>query len=676
MDENKNLDPQEVIEEVKSEQAETKAEATVVETVENEETPAEEAPTEEAPAEEAAPVEEAAPAEEVAAPVEEAPAEDVPSDLPAEEEVAPAAEEAPAEPEPEAKEHPAPRTKEEVIERLRQIVAEAETVARQELEHLKQVYYHIHNAEATAAREAFIAAGGNADDFQPAPDPLEESFKAEMERVREVRAKEAASLEEEKQRNLKRKLEIIELVKQYAESPETADKNFEQLKKLQAEWREIKSVPAENATELWKNYQHYIELFYDQLHLNHEARMYDFKKNLEKKLQLCESAEKLAEMEDPIAAFRQLQALHQDFRETGPVEKEKREEVWERFKAASTVINKRHQAYFEDMKAQEEENLQRKTALCEQVEGLDLDKLKTFADWDKMTKQVLAWQAEWRTVGFTPRKVNAKIFERFRAACDRFFQRKAEYFRSARETHAANLEAKNRLADEAEALKESTDWNSTSQKLIALQKRWKEVGPISHKASEAIWKRFNEACNYFFERKNEATGDQLREEEANLAQKQDVIAQLEAILAEAREDAQQAVHALQDRWNSIGHVPFRKKDKIYKRYREVLDRIYKELNISARRRSVENFRRSVAEKSGNELTRELQRLQNAFEAKRDEIKNYETNLTFFSAKSKGGSSLVEEVERKIARLKEDLAGIAEKIKAAREQEAANEEAEE
>lgn len=657
MDENKNLDPQEVVEEVKNEQAAPAAEATetatpdVQEETTQPETPA--AESEVSQPEATVQVEEETQTEtenEEPAPVAPTPEAEVPAGE-------------------DAEERPAPRTKEDVIERLREIVATGENVARQELEHLKQVYYHIHNSEAAAAREAFVAEGGNADDFQPAADPLEESFKAEMERVREMRAKEAANLEEEKQRNLKRKLEIIEKVKEFAESPETADKNFEQLKKLQAEWRELKAVPAENATDLWKNYQHQIELFYDQLHLNHEARMYDFKKNLEKKLQLCEAAERLADMEDPIAAFRQLQALHQDFRETGPVEKEKREEVWERFKAASTVINKRHQAYFEGMKAQEEENLQRKTALCEQVEGLDLDAVKGFSEWDKLTKQVLEWQAEWRTIGFTPRKVNAKIFERFRAACDRFFQRKAEYFRTAREAQAANLEAKTRLVEEAEALKESTDWNSTAQKLIALQKRWKEVGPISHKASEAIWKRFNEACNYFFERKNEATGDQRREEEGNLEQKLDIIAQLEALLAEGREDAQQLVHELQDRWNNIGHVPFRKKDKIYKQYREVLDRIYKDLNISARRRSVENFRRSMAEKSGNELSRELQRLQNAFEAKRDEIKNYETNLTFFSAKSKGGNSLMEEVERKIGRLKDELTGIAEKIKAVREQEA-------
>ncbi len=670
MDENKTLDPQEVIEETTA-QPTQEAETTEVTSPEpQEETTAPAAEPAEQPAAAEEPAEEPAAAEPV---VEEPAAEAAPAEAATEEPVEEPAVAEPAE-QPAAEASKAPTTKEEVIERLREIVAEAASVARQEVEHLKQVYYHIHNAEAAAARDAFVAAGGSAEDFQPDVDPLEEDFKAELERVRELRAKEAASLEEEKQANLKRKLEIIELVKQYAESPESADKNYDELKKLQAEWREIKAVPAENATELWKNYQHYIELFYDQLHLNHEARMYDFRKNLEKKLQLCEAAERLNEVEDPVAAFRQLQALHQEFRETGPVEKEKREEVWTRFKEASTVINKRHQAYFEGMKAQEEENLQKKEALCEQLEQLDLDNVKGFGAWDKLTKQVIDWQAEWKTIGFTPRKVNAKIFERFRAACDRFFQRKAEFFRTMREAQSTNLEEKNRLVEEAEAMKESTDWNATTQKFVNLQKRWKEVGPVSHKASEALWKRFNEACNFFFEKKKEATGDQRREEEENYIQKQDVVAQLEAMLVEGAEATAEKVRELQDRWASIGHVPFRKKDKIYKQYREVLDRIYKELHISARRRSVENFRRSVADKSVNELGREMQRLQNAFEAKRDEIKTYETNLSFFNAKSKGGNSLVEEVERKIVRLKEELADIAEKIKAAREQESADEEA--
>lgn len=569
-----------------------------------------------------------------------------------------------------------PRTKEDVIERLKEIVARGGKVARQELEHLKQVYYHLHNTEVAATRDSYIAAGGLEEDFEPEVDPTEEAFKAEMSLIRELRAKEAATVESQKQENLKRKLEIIELVKSYGESPETADKNFDALKKLQAEWKEIKLVPAENATELWKNYQLYIERFYDNLHLNHEARMYDFKKNLEKKVQLCEAAERLADVEDPVSAFHQLQKLHQEFRETGPVENEKREEIWNRFKAASTAVNKRHQEHFEGLKAQEEENLTKKTALCEEAEKIMNGEYKTVNAWEAATKEVIELQAEWKTIGFAPRKMNAKIFERFRSACDNFFHSKSEFFKQMRETLSLNLEVKTKLAEEAEALKESTDWTSTSNKLVALQKKWKETGPVPHKVSDAIWKRFNEACNYFFERKNEATGAQRKEEEANLEQKNEIISQLEALLEKGEENVQQVVHELQDRWNEIGHVPFRKKDQIYKKYRAVLDRIYEELHVSARRRSVEQFRRSVAEKVGSELSRERQRLQNALEAKREEIKTYETNLSFFSAKSKSGNSLVAEIEKKVARLKEDLQLISEKLSAAREQERAESEKEE
>ena len=564
----------------------------------------------------------------------------------------------------------APANKEEVIERLREIAATGGQIRRPELEQIKQAYYHFQAQEAAAAREAFLQAGGNAEDFQPAPDPLEAEFKAEMDRIKELRAADAASQEAEKKENLKRKLDIIEKIKVYAESPESADKNYEDFKRLQTEWREIRQVPAENATELWKNYQLYVEHFYDQLHLNHEARMYDFRKNLEEKERLCEAAEKLAEVEDPISAFHQLQNLHAQWRETGPVEREKREEIWARFKAASTAVNKRHQAHFDALKEQEEENLRRKTELCEKVEALELEGINTAKEWDRLQKEVLEMQAQWKTIGFTPRKMNAKIFERFRAGCDRFFQRKAEFYKQNREQQAANLEKKTALVEQAEALKESTEWNSTANKLIALQKEWKTIGPVAHRVSESIWRRFNDACNYFFERKNEATGDQRREQEANLEKKNDIIARLEALLTETVEDAQQAVRDLQDEWNATGHVPFRKKDKLYARYREVLDRIYNELHISARRRNVENFRRSVAEKAGNALTRERQRLQTILETKMDEIKTYETNLSFFTVKSKEANSFIDDVKRKIERLKDDVEAVKEKIRAVRDQEKA------
>lgn len=560
-----------------------------------------------------------------------------------------------------------PTDKEEVIERLKEIVHAGGETERSELEALKQTYYRLHNAEIAAAREAFIAAGGAAEEFMPAPDRDEESFKAQMSLIRELRAKAIEALEQEKQQNLEKKLSIIERIKEMSVSPEEADKNYDAFKQLQADWKETGQVPPERATELWKNYQLYVEQYYDLLRLNHEFRAYDFKKNLETKTHLCEAAEKLAETEDPVSAFHQLQKLHQEFRETGPVAKELREEIWNRFKEASTVVNKRHQAHFEELKAREEENLVKKTALCEKAEAINTGELKSFTDWDAATRQIMDIQNEWKTIGFTPKKMNAKIFERFRTACDSFFQQKAEHFKTMRETLSANLAAKNALCEKAEALKESTDWNSAANQLIALQKEWKTIGPVAHKVSDAVWKRFNEACNYFFDRKNEATSGQRQEEEENLNTKNDIIAQLEKLLEEAGENMQQTVRELQARWNETGHVPFRKKDKLYKRYREVLDRLYKELHISAGRRNLENFKKNVADKGGNELTRERNRLMTAYEAKKAEIQNYETNLGFFNSKSKSGNSLVEEISKKVERLKEDLELLKQKIAAADEQ---------
>ena len=513
-----------------------------------------------------------------------------------------------------AAEKPAePKTKAEVIEVLKQIVYNGGNVERTELDHLKMLYYRFHNADVASAREKFIEEGGKAEDFMPAPDMDEENFKAQLSLIREMRNKAAEALEAEKQQNLKRKQEIIERIKALAATPEDADKGYNEVKELQAEWKELKAVPAENATELWKNYQLYTEQFYDQLRLNHEMRAYDFKKNLEIKTHLCEAAEKLADVEDPISAFHQLQKLHQEYRETGPVAKELRDEIWKRFKDASTVINKRHQDHFEAIKAKEEENLAKKTELCQQVEALEFDGLKTYAQWEEMTKQVLAIQAEWKTVGFTPRKVNAEIFERFRMACDRFFQAKTAYFKANREKLNANLTAKNALIEKAEALKDSTDWGATTNKFVELQKEWKAIGPVAHKVSDAIWKRFNDACNYFFEQKNAANAGQRKEEEANLELKKGVIAELEKLVENASDDLLKSVRELQARWNEIGHVPYSKKEKMYRRYRELCDKIYDTLHETAGRRRMDNFRKNVADKGGSELTRERGRLQNALE---------------------------------------------------------------
>ena len=553
---------------------------------------------------------------------------------------------------------PTPTTKAEVLAQLRRYVEQPATSDRAVLDRLRNVFYRLHNDEILKAREAFVAEGGNAEDFVPAADPDEQEYKRLVASVKEVRAKVAAEAEATRQANLQRKLDIIEEIKQMVAQPEDIDKKYDRFKALQAEWKEIGNIPAEQVTETWKNFHHNVEQFYDLLRINHEMRAYDFKKNLEIKTRLCESAEKLAEDEDVVAAFHALQKLHQEFRETGPVAKEQREEIWNRFKAASTTVNKRHQDFFLGRKQEEEENLSKKTNLCEQVEALNFESLSTMAEWDAMSQLVIGMQNEWKTVGFTPRKQNQAIFERFRTACDRFFTAKAHYFRSLRETLADNLAQKTALCQRAEELKDSTDWSNTTNAFVALQAEWKKIGPVAHKVSDAVWKRFNTACNAFFDRKKEANAGVHEEEQANLTKKLDVIARLQQLADEGSEQLQQAVKALQAEWAAIGHVPFRKKEKLYRTYRTLCDKIYETVHREAGRRHVDNIARRAAQNGGSEL----QRLQRAYETKKAEIQTYETNLTFLTSKSKAGNSLVADIERRIQTLRNDLEIIAEKIK--------------
>ena len=553
---------------------------------------------------------------------------------------------------------PTPTTKAEVLAQLRQYVEQPATSDRAVLDRLRNVFYRLHNDEILKAREAFVAEGGNAEDFVPAADPDEQEYKRLVASVKEVRAKVAAEAEATRQANLQRKLDIIEEIKQMVAQPEDIDKKYDRFKALQTEWKEIGNIPAEQVTETWKNFHHNVEQFYDLLRINHEMRAYDFKKNLEIKTRLCESAEKLAEDEDVVAAFHALQKLHQEFRETGPVAKEQREEIWNRFKAASTLINKRHQDFFLGRKQEEEENLNKKTQLCEQVEALNFDALSTMAEWEAMSQLVIGMQNEWKTIGFTPRKQNQVIFERFRTACDRFFSAKAHYFRSLREKLADNLAQKTALCERAEELKDSTDWSNTTNAFVALQAEWKKIGPVAHKVSDAVWKRFNTACNAFFDRKKEANAGVYEEEQTNLTKKLDVIARLQQLADEGSEQLQQAVKALQTEWAAIGHVPFRKKEKIYRTYRNLCDKIYDTLHREAGRRRVDNIARRAAQTGGSEV----QRLQRAYESKKAEIQTYETNLTFLNSKSKAGNSLVADIERRIQTLRNDLEIIAEKIK--------------
>ena len=558
------------------------------------------------------------------------------------------------------------KTKQEVVDRLKEIVASDEAPVKEEIDLLKTVFYKLHIAEREARLKEYINGGGNPEAYQVLPDETEETFKAQMAVIREKRAQIMQQQEAEKQANLEKKLEIIEKIKAMATSPDEAGKSFGEFKELQQQWKDIKNVPADKANELWRNYQLYVEQFYDLLKLNSEAREYDFKKNLEMKTKLCEAAEKLADEEDVISAFHQLQELHQQYREIGPVAKELREEVWARFKAASTVINKRHQQHFEDLRAKEEENLARKTALCEKVEELGKAENKGAADWEKRSKEIIDIQNEWKTIGFAPQKMNVKIFERFRAACDDFFGRKAEYFKALKVTFSENIEKKKALVEKAQALADSTDWKVTSDKLIALQKEWKTVGMVPKKLGDQLWQEFLGACNKFFEARNAAGAGQRNEEHANLEKKKGIIEQLKALAENAADATKEKVQALTEEYNKVGHVPYKEKDKLYEAYHEVLDRIYKELNISTKRRRLNDFKaniKNVAKRGEEALDNERGRLVRRFDQLKQEIQTYENNLGFLNASSKKGNSLIDEMNRKVQHLRDDLELVRQKIKA-------------
>jgi len=588
---------------------------------------------------------------------------------PAEGEAAPAAEEAAPAVEAESapvEERKVYQTKQEVLDRVKEIAHGDEAPKKDEVEYLKTAFYKLHIAEREAQMKEYLDAGGDPATYQVTPDPDEEAFKAEMGIIKERRQQQFREQEAEKEENLKKKLDIIEKIKAMVTSPEEANRAYQEFKALQQEWKEIKNVPAERANELWRNYQLYVEQFYDLLKLNSEAREYDFKKNLEIKTRLCEAAEKLAEETDVISAFHQLQKLHQEYRETGPVSKELREEIWQRFKAASTIINKAHQQHFENLRAREDENLQKKMALCEKVEAIAAEENKSGADWDRHTQEIIAIQQEWKTIGFAPQKMNVKIFERFRAACDDFFARKAEHFRTLKDTYKDNADRKRALIEKAKALQDSTEWRSTSDKLIALQKEWKTIGMVPKKLGDQLWEEFLGACNKFFEARNAAGAGQRSEEHQNLEKKRDVISRLKDAAQEAGDDLQERVQKLVDEYNAIGHVPFKEKDKLYEEYHAVLDRLYKDLNISVAKRRLNNFKQNlkqVAERGEAALDSERARLMRQYENLKQEVQTYENNLGFLSVSSKKGNSLIDEMNRKVEKLKGDLQLVKEKIKA-------------
>ena len=557
-------------------------------------------------------------------------------------------------------------TKEEILAKLKEVVADVENVAKPEIDGLKQSFYKLHNAEQDAARKLFIENGGAAENFVPQTDCVEEEFKNIMSVIKEKRSALTAELEKQKEMNLQVKLSIIEELKELVESPDDANKSYTEFKKLQQQWNEVKLVPQAKVNELWKNYQLYVEKFYDLLKLNNEFREYDFKKNLEIKTHLCEAAEKLADEADVVSAFHQLQKLHQEFRDTGPVAKELRDEIWARFKAASTTVNRRHQQHFEALKEVEQHNLDQKTVICEIIEAIDYKELTNFASWESKTQEVIALQNKWKTIGFAPQKMNVKIFERFRKACDEFFRRKGEFFKSLKEGMNENLEKKRALCEKAEALKDSTDWKATADELTKLQKEWKTIGPVAKKYSDAVWKRFISACDYFFEQKNKATSSQRSVEQENLEKKKNIIEKLNAIDDQMdTEEATQLVRDLMKEWNGIGHVPFKEKDRIYKQYHSQVDKLFERFNISASNKKLSNFKStisSIQEGSPQALYREREKLVRAFDNMKNELQTYENNLGFLTTSSKKGNSLLTEINRKVEKLKADIELVKEKIK--------------
>ena len=557
-------------------------------------------------------------------------------------------------------------TKEEILAKLKEVVADVENVAKPEIDGLKQSFYKLHNAEQDAARKLFIENGGAAENFVPQTDCVEEEFKNIMSVIKEKRSALTAELEKQKEMNLQVKLSIIEELKELVESPDDANKSYTEFKKLQQQWNEVKLVPQAKVNELWKNYQLYVEKFYDLLKLNNEFREYDFKKNLEIKTHLCEAAEKLADEADVVSAFHQLQKLHQEFRDTGPVAKELRDEIWARFKAASTTVNRRHQQHFEALKEVEQHNLDQKTVICEIIEAIDYKELTNFASWESKTQEVIALQNKWKTIGFAPQKMNVKIFERFRKACDEFFRKKGEFFKSLKEGMNENLEKKRALCEKAEALKDSTDWKATADELTKLQKEWKTIGPVAKKYSDAVWKRFISACDYFFEQKNKATSSQRSVEQENLEKKKNIIEKLNAIDDQMdTEEATQLVRDLMKEWNGIGHVPFKEKDRIYKQYHSQVDKLFERFNISASNKKLSNFKStisSIQEGSPQALYREREKLVRAFDNMKNELQTYENNLGFLTTSSKKGNSLLTEINRKVEKLKADIELVKEKIK--------------
>ena len=562
-----------------------------------------------------------------------------------------------------------PLTKEDILEKLTVLVENAANSVRTEVEQMKAAYYKIRRAEVDELRKAAIEEEGEEAPFKAPIDEFEEKIKEKLAAYKEKRAVILAEEERVKAANYALKLQLIDQIKELCESQEDFNKLYSSFKDIQTRWKEAKEVPQEHANTLWKEYQVYSEKFYDIIKINNEFRDYDFKKNLEIKTALCENVEKLTKETDIVSTFHQLQKLHQQWRETGPVARPLREDLWTRFKTASTIINKRHQDHFETLKSKEQSNLEAKTLICEKIESIDTSSLKTFKQWEAKSKEIIALQEEWKTFGFTPKKFNVKIFERFRTACDAYFEKKGEYYKSVKEVMEKNLERKRDLCERAEALKDSTEWKETADKMSALQKEWKTVGTVSRKHSDSIWLRFKTACDAFFEEKNKNTSSQKSVEHANMAAKKEIIERINAI--DSTLEPTEAIAQLKEivaEWNNIGHVPFKDKDKLYKEYKEAADKHYARLKVTQNDRKMQNFRSNLSdmgsgEKGKNKLLSERDKLMRILDRQKNELQTYENNMGFLNISSKGGSGLLKEMERKNEQLKSDIELTIKKINA-------------
>ena len=555
--------------------------------------------------------------------------------------------------------------KHELVSALENLLEQPVDTIRDDVNQIKLAFYAIRNAEIAKEKEEFLEKGNEETAFAAKEDEVEAKFKELLNQIKEKRAEFNAEQEAARVANLESKRKIIAEIEAIVADPDNINKQYNRVQQLQQEFKAIGEVPAVNATDMWKSYQKATENFYDLLKMNKELRDYDFKKNLEAKQMLCTEAEELNKCEDVVLAFRKLQDLHNQWREIGPVAKELREELWARFKEASAVINKKYQSFFEQRKEKEKENESAKVALCEKIEAIDTSALKSYAKWDEATKAIIALQEEWKKLGFAARKVNADLFARFRKACDEFFARKAEFFKAMKEELAANLEKKTALCEKAEALKDSTDWKKTADELVALQKEWKTIGPVVKKHSDAVWKRFITACDYFFDQKNKQTSSVRQTEHANLKAKREIIVSIKNLLESNGDNAESAkkVRELMKQWQGTGHVPFKEKDKIYNEYRDAINAAFDKFDMKEVRANLSNFESSISQLSDQDkIYRERERLVRTYEQKCNELKTYENNLGFFNAQSKGGNSMLKEVERKIQKIKDDLALLEQKIK--------------